>query len=299
MGRERNLTLDYFKLILSFLVILIHMQPLLGRYDLGGWLISNGIARIVVPCFFIISGYFISDKLNDKKALKKYLLHLLLVYMVWTLIYLPLYYDLALRSVVAIWVGGYYQLWYIPALILGAILLYGTKKILKNDQIILALSLFIFIVGYGLEFYISDPRIVRNGFFIGFPFITIGYYLKEKSLKVNSFFLIIFSLIGLALLMGESYMGYFRNFYQDSYFSTLIFCPALFLLVLKRSKYCVDKRYIGNLAAAIYYIHIIVITAIIPLSISYNIYKYPLVVAISILLSIVIIELNKRIKIFL
>ena len=48
---ERNIRLDYFRIILSLLVITIHAQFLFSENSLIGWLISNGIARIAVPCF--------------------------------------------------------------------------------------------------------------------------------------------------------------------------------------------------------------------------------------------------------
>ena len=80
---QRNITLDYYKIALSILVISIHIQSLFSVDSLLGWFISNGIARIAVPSFFLISGYYLYDKMGDRMVVKKYLLHLLVIYIVW------------------------------------------------------------------------------------------------------------------------------------------------------------------------------------------------------------------------
>lgn len=86
---ERNPALDYFKILLSILVITIHIYPLFDKLSFSSWAISGGIARIAVPCFFVFSGYFIASKIDDPKATFKYLKHLLIIYVVWALIYFP------------------------------------------------------------------------------------------------------------------------------------------------------------------------------------------------------------------
>lgn len=68
---ERNILLDYVKIILSILVITIHMQPLFDYGEFRGWIITHGIARVAVPIFFITGGYYIAGKLDDVKSLKK------------------------------------------------------------------------------------------------------------------------------------------------------------------------------------------------------------------------------------
>ena len=88
---QRNITLDYFKIFLCILIVLIHARPLFegwGSLSLLGWLISNGVSRIAVPCFFILSGFFFSPKLNQWDQIKKYIKKLLIVYVTWSVIYL-------------------------------------------------------------------------------------------------------------------------------------------------------------------------------------------------------------------
>lgn len=87
--------IDLGKFIAAVLVVLIHTHPLKWfSVDLEYYSVQ-GIARLAVPFFFVCSGY-----LYARSALKKnwawstlggYLKRLLIVYGVWSLVYLPLY----------------------------------------------------------------------------------------------------------------------------------------------------------------------------------------------------------------
>ncbi len=115
---ERNLTLDNFKIFLCILVISSHFQPLfnVNGEDVIGWIISNGVSRIAVPCFFIINGYFLSGKIENAGASKKYLWKTLTIYISWTIIYLGYFISRADYLVAGYLFMGYYHLWYLAAL---------------------------------------------------------------------------------------------------------------------------------------------------------------------------------------
>lgn len=299
---KRNLRIDYFRVVLSLLVITIHIQPLFGEDSLVGWFISNGIARIAVPCFFIISGYFIHLKIDDNKALRKYLSHILIVYIVWSIIYLPIYYQtIEFRSLITFALMGYYHLWFLPALIVGILLLLILKKFIKNDNYLLVIGIILYLTGYIMESMGLPYRSSCNGIFIGYPFIISGYYLQNKNIagRIKKQYAYAILLFTLATLLMESYWGFKTEVYHNIFISLYIICPILFICILKGSKYAVTKDHIGKLASGIYYIHILVLSVIIPLSETENIYKLPSIAAVSILLSIFIIIINKRIRIFL
>lgn len=300
--KERSLKLDYFRAFLSILVITPHIQPLFEENSLSGWLISNGIARIAVPCFFLISGYFIHFRLDNKEELKKYLLHLLIVYITWSIIYLPIYYStIEPRSLITFAFMGYYHLWFLPALILGIIVLAILRRLIKSDTILLISGISLFLLGYLMENNDFHYRSFCNGLFFGYPFVLLGYLIQKNNLEIKfkNTILIPLLLISLTTLLLESYLGYKENFYHNIFLSLYVLSPLLFISILKGAKRKKSNSYIGKLGAGIYYIHVLVLTLIIPLSESYNIYKYPTIAIISILLSIFIIFLNKRIKIFL
>lgn len=299
---ERNVRLDYFKIFLSILVITIHTQNLWGEQSLFGWLISNGVARIAVPIFFIISGYFISQKLEDNQRLKRYLRHILIIYIVWTIIYLPVYCNtIEPRSFITFAFLGYYHLWFLPALLLGILILKGIRKFIKNNTFILLIGFLLFITGYLMENAGLPYRTFYNGIFFGFPFISLGYYIRNSNLKRTLWgsYLYIILFISFITLLAESYWGYKALFYHNIFISLYILCPVLFMCVIKAPRYTTKPNDISKLAAGIYFVHILVATLIIPISEINNIYKLPLIMIVSILLSIFIVIINKRIKIFL
>lgn len=299
---ERNIKIDYFRIVLSLLVITVHAQPLFREDSLTGWFISNGIARIAVPCFFIISGYFLHQRINDKNAIKKYLSHILIVYTVWSAIYIPVYYQvIEYRSLITFALMGYYHLWFLPALIIGIILFTLFKKFITNSNILLLIGIIFYLIGYMMEIHKLPYRLFCNGVFSGYPFIILGYYLKERNIsdKIKRMYIYPIILLSLITLLIESYWGFKNGIHHNIFISLYVICPSLFLWILQRSKHIETTNFIAKLASGIYYIHILVLSLIIPLSESYNIYKLPLIVTVSIVLSIFIIIINKRIRIFL
>lgn len=303
MSNEHIIRLDYFKIFLSLLVITLHSQPLFSEDSLTGWFISNGIARIAVPCFFIISGYFIYERLDNRKDLGNYLSRLVIVYIVWTAIYLPTYIGtVAPRSLITFSILGYYHLWFLPALVMGILMLKAAHSFIKNDNLILLSALVLYVIGYILESYGSSHRLFCNGIFFGYPFIAIGYYIRKKRVveNIKPVYIYLLLVAGFVALFTQSYLDYGIEMYRNLSTALIILCPALFICIIKGAKQGGNtNEYVGKLASGIYYVHILVIAMIIPLSETDNIYKYPIIAAVSILLAIFITFLNKRIKIFL
>lgn len=299
---ERNIMLDYFRIILCLLVITVHTQFLFSSESLSGWLISNGIARIGVPCFFVISGYYLHPKLSDNKALKRYLSHIFIVYIVWSFIYLPTYYNtVEARSLVTFAIMGYYHLWFLPALLLGTLMLAVIKKFIKNNNLILLSGIIFYITGYILENSGLPYRSFCNGIFFGFPFIVSGYYIREKDFTNIAKAPYLYALLPVSLiaLLTESYQGYKTNIYHNLFLSLYILCPVLIICIQKGAKYTVEKYDISKLAAGIYLVHILVAGQIIPIAETNNIYRLPFIMIVSVLLAIFIVLINKRIKILL
>ncbi|MDU1890500.1 MAG: acyltransferase family protein [Dysgonomonas sp.] len=308
---ERNITLDSFKIILSVLVISAHIFPLFGKDDISSWLISQGVSRLTVPCFFIINGFFLVSKINSKDAIKKYLSHLIIIYLVWSLIYLSNYATtLTTRVIVENLIFGYYHLWYLPSLMLGVLILYLIKRKIKNDSLIVSIAIVLFIAGCLLEvvptirIFDTYPNNFRNGLFFGFPFVTIGYYIRYKELHKNMKvkLLLPLTILGFGILFAESYYFYLKSYFFNLYIYYLLLCPVLFLLIMKFSVYKKNNvflSYFGSLSAGIYFIHVFIFDRYIVFPTEYTIVKLPLLLLMATLFSIVIIYVNKRIKIFL
>jgi hypothetical protein len=322
---ERNITLDYTKLILSFLVVAIHI-PIFWEYKLFSNLIANGLCRIAVPCFFVLNGLYINKVINDYTVFKKYIKKLFTFYLVWMIIYAPFYLfyykDNLLTSVllnVSNIVFGFWHLWYIIGLIGSVICLYYAKKRNMNDTKLLYLSIILFLIGWLVQkvelFYPNMEGLLggiirssfpsRNFIFMGFPFVTIGYLLSKENFKpklrkylANHYVLILLFL----LLFFETTIHFFmigrRGF--DFYLSLIVLCPSLILYLLKISKIKTLKDdFISKLSASLYFIHPLVLYLIkeaFPDFMATE--QYIIIIFFSIVFGSALIYTNKSLKIF-
>lgn len=312
--KERNITLDYFKIILSILVINIH-APFVSIYppvDTGfwpqlgyvsGWLFSHGITKIAVPLFFIINGFFL-DLSNTTKVIK-YIKRLIIMYIAWALFYLPIYYPyLDTMTFIKVLATGFFHLWYLPGLIGAVILLFFINKIIKNKITLIIIAIVLFSIGYLIQ--MRDPYTdiemikYRNFLFFGFPFVLFGYLLKEFDIERLRKVVIVLVIMGIALLASESYLYMIQQKTNNLMFSLLIVCPALFIFVLQHSKTGIDKSngIISQLSTAVYYIHPMVIRWT-SLLFAINIISFPYIVITSLVAAILLIKSNKYLKILL
>ncbi len=211
---------DIAKYISALLVIAIHTFPFAGISETFNLYFISTICRMAVPFFFTISAYFFFTKLryDDGRFLSrgsvfwKYLKRLGILYLVWTVIYLPYtIWNWASGgfsiSFILGWIrdfflnGSYYHLWFLPALILGMIIVYRllTQKSLKEALIV---SLVLYGIGYLLNIY--------GPIWEGLPFINILYGFLMKILgtaRDGIFFAPIFLVLG-ALLSKTGRMSW-------------------------------------------------------------------------------------------
>lgn len=299
---KRNVTLDYYKLFLSFWIVVIHMGPMFNS-EILSWFTSESIARIAVPSFFLINGFYFANKVNKMKDIIKYLMHLLIIYIVWAAIYLKYY--ISADAFTFYCFNGFFHLWYVPALIVGIIMLVLLKKIVRKDLIILIIGILLYIIGYVMEFEATFLYEVRNGIYFGFPLIAIGYYCRTMDIanKIKTSYIIIALIIGILALFAESYLIYtISTKGRDLYLSSLIVAPTAIMLTIKYPKYKKGElytTYLAHLGSAIYFCHFLVIKEFTIFEDKEAIYRFPFILLLTVILSIIIIAVNKRIKIFL
>ena len=322
---KRNITLDYTKLFLSLLVIAIH-NPIIRDFRFLSNLIVNGLARIAVPCFFVINGLYLSKVLNNNLSFKKYIKKLLTFYLVWMLIYSPYYlFDFMDNMTISILLNatnilfGFWHLWYIIALIGGVFCLYYLVKKKYSNNKILLLAFILFMIGWVIQkvelFYPSVEGLIgsiirssfpsRNFLFMGFPFIAIGYLISKndfinqvKKHFSNIYILLLFFLLLFAETILHYYMIGRRGF--DFYFALILVCPALILYIQKKSKVVqVEDDFISKLSAAIYFIHPLILYFVRNTFPDFeSTRRYVLIVFFSVLFGSALIYANKKLKIF-
>lgn len=81
-------SIDLFKFIFAIIVVMIHTTPFMDISETYSWYFSNTFCNFAVPFFFVASGFLFFDKLdgekgNEKQRLKKYITHILKMYVVW------------------------------------------------------------------------------------------------------------------------------------------------------------------------------------------------------------------------
>lgn len=204
-----------YKFILSLLVVAIHVEPFTG--DIA-YYINNCIARIAVPSFFILSAYYLFDKLLnnnwDKKIFIKTEKHLAKYYLVWLLLHSPVVilrlYENSTSISHFIWQlfqavclkGPYGSLWFLPATILAFALVYYLGR--KTSPVLCLCVSFPFFLFAALEieyhalikdiawmevvneFLVAIFGWLANGLTFAFFFCAIGFYIAYTKNKVRS-----------------------------------------------------------------------------------------------------------------
>lgn len=276
-------SIDVTKFVMAILVMTIHINTGLS-YEYND-IISNGLARIAVPFFFISSGFFFFSKKENFtfENLFKTIKRILLLFVGWTLIYgiyifltsfihkqEPLFLGVAFLKR-HIFLNPYAHLWFLPALMIGISLGWLFLKMnLKKTAIILGCILFCIgtlgdsyyyfaikneILKSFFNMYFQHFTTFRNGIFFGFVF-TIFYNIFHQESKS---YLAILSVLSLLLMLSEYFLVKEYKYALDynMYFSLLIFTPAFFNLV-KKIKINISSKtslFFREYSLGIYFMH--------------------------------------------
>lgn len=146
---------DLSKFCMAFAVIIIH-RPLFGQ-DFLNYLTQSVFCSVAVPFFFITSSFFFFRKLqavNRKSTLLHFEKRLLILYSLWTTIYLPCifvknhtghYDEITLKMCIGdgialmkgfIFSSSFVHFWYINTLMLSVAILYFLRKKLSAKWIL-------------------------------------------------------------------------------------------------------------------------------------------------------------------
>lgn len=215
--------IDYTRVIMAFLVVAIHVPPLTSFSKLVNYGVTQYIARLGVPFFFFCNGYFLFRPNLSKEALKqntfKQIKKLFEMYLVWTLIYMPIIVygwlksgDSLLKNCLRfvrnfVFTGSYNQLWYLPAAMLAIFLVwfamdkgYSWRAILFAGGILYAVGLMyqswyglfralpvwdVSFVYYPTKLFLKVIVTTRDGLFDGFLLVALGAYFAQHPLPTQ------------------------------------------------------------------------------------------------------------------
>ena len=192
-ARSERPALDRFRLAAVFLMICNHTGPLSSVSAGWDFWLGHVLARVVVPFFLMVSGYFLVR--SSWKSMGRFLKKTALTYLAAVALYLPL----------NLYSGGYgplewvrrlltegtlYHLWYFPAVILGVFIAWGLSKLGQPAALLIAALLYLIGLGgdsyYGLISNLPGPAAFYQGVFDVFGYTRNGVFLAPLFLLLGA-----------------------------------------------------------------------------------------------------------------
>lgn len=254
--REINIACLFF----SVVVVAIHTSPFNIKNEIFNRVLII-IYELAVPFYFVKCGFFLREK-EIIKVLRKYTY----IYIIWTIIYLPLtmyeyvVLDLQDEAAIDLFLKGFFvygkhfysqQFWYILSTIYGLLLIWMLIDQLKwNKNFLFLTSMLFYMVAVNV---FVDYKISRM--FLGMVYISVGMILNDISSNIKlsqgiSLFIIAFSV---------------KYFISDGYVSlvaNMIMAVSLFSILLNLKCLRRDNDDLRKISTCIFYIHTYVIFAI-------------------------------------
>ena len=261
--------IDIVKFIMALFVVILHTHPLYAVNRTADFLTADVIARVAVPFFFVATGFLLEKQTSERRAdiketIGRYIRKVLLLYCIWSLIYLPIiiYNKFVISDETFaygaftmvrdfIFAGSYGQLWYLPAVAVGVLIVFVCRKYLGERKTAVILFL-LFLMGlatqsyFGLTSGVIRPDGIlwksmkavkkvmvtcRNGVFFGGIFIYMGTWIARCNIKMKGWKAVSGLILSTALFCIEaSYLwsiGSVRE--KDMY---LMLLPTAFFLMI-------------------------------------------------------------------
>ena len=336
-NRQYN-AIDVMKFIMAFLVVMIHKPIFSPEHPFAKYISEEVIAALAVPFFFIVSSFLCFKKMDGtKEDKKKFILfekRLLILYIFWTIIYIPSclikYYGLRLEGMTfKLFVSAlieiakkfflsspFVHLWYVNTLMLSVAVLFLLRKIF-SDKAVLTIAFVAFLISNlfpylypavpSLEaFAEACPSVLFNVFGKGLLCTAAGMFLSDKDLKSDRVKISLAPIALVVLILFSVFSYEYRNTAVDTirYFLVILCSVAVFIMCrdlrLKDSKIYKTLR---NYSSLIYFTHMLMISEVLKFisdvtGVPAFYYNRPLIylttILFSVIVSTVIILLSKK-----
>ena len=275
----RHSSLDVIKFFAAFMVVYIHYGTVeTGTYHLISHLIE-GLCRLAVPLFFMISGYFY-PMLREKGRFRRHLIKLLFLAIGSSVLYNLIHCVELLQDggsiveylsttytpkiIIAFFIinadPASFHLWFLWASLYVYIIFFFVDKIKKVNSLYI-LCILVYIISIPVLF---SKGYVTNFLFLGLPYMCLGRYMKEKKVflaKTSGKTLILFFILSTILIVVECYvLSLFNMNGLDSHLFVLPAAYCLFSLALRNPSY--GNRIISTIgkqdSGYIYIVHVLV-----------------------------------------
>lgn len=286
MFKKNYPCIDIMRIIAAILVIGIHTYPFLQISKEFDFLTTHVLGRIAVPFFFMTTAFFLFQSgLPSSQKLKKVFKQLFMIDLISIILYLPIQiynHSLSLSPSIIfkdlLMNGTFYHLWYLPASMIGILIVYLLLRYLSIKQSFL-IVLILYIIGLGGDSYyglsVQIPLLknlysgiflfcdyTRNGVFFAPLFIILGAFIAQHPQKIHKKAWFIAGGVSFAVMFIEAYL---LNHYQlprhDAMTIALpfvMYCLFMILISFSGKRYSLCK----DLSLYVYIIHPFVIVII-------------------------------------
>ena len=276
-------SISFFQYLFAIAVILVHSGRLTS-YEPLHFGLKSMLGRLAVPFFIVCASFFLKHSLGNSQKMKTYLAKIVKNYLFWSFVYLPyawlffsslhlpIYLFPAGVLIALIYLGMCYQLWYIPAFLLGLFLVNQLVKHLGmvwTGLITFLLYCWGLIETYsayldttsllkGYQLYSNLFFTARNGLFYTPIFIYMGYYLYDH-FHAQAFSIHRWQKLALAfgLLCLEGIIIFQHEGIDKNFFFLLPFVTVYFVNACLRSSFLksYDLQYLKQMSIALYFSH--------------------------------------------
>jgi len=309
MEDQRTPSLDILKIILAASVVFLHCHFLKNISNIGYFSTVEGLFRLAVPTFLIISGFYFFN-ITDLNKLKKWTIRLGLLYLIWMLIYSPYWLDLNnISKTIYTLFNGYYLLWYLIGVLFSGFFVYLIRGLSTRIHVFLILILFfigcviqllgnLHILNSDLDEIFNMNFVHRNFLLFCIPFFLTGYLINKY--KIFNKIKVSFTLLIIALLLVVLESNLNRVFVSssenlDQIFSLIIASPILFIY-FKNKKSHIKSKNLANLSSAIYLIHPMILFSLSYYFILDETISSFIVLILATMVGIILIYINKKLK---
>lgn len=276
-------SISFFQYLFAIAVILVHSGRLTS-YEPLHFGLKSMLGRLAVPFFIVYASFFLKQSLGNSKKMKTYLAKIVKTYLFWSFVYLPyawlffsslhlpIYLFPAGVLIALIYLGMCYQLWYIPAFLLGLFLVNQLVKHLGmvwTGVITFLLYCWGLIETYsayldttsllkGYQLYSNLFFTARNGLFYTPIFIYMGYYLYDhfhaQTFRIHRWqkLALAFGLLCLEGIIIFQHQGIDKNFFFLLPFVTVYFVNACLRSSFLKSY---NLQYLKQMSIALYFSH--------------------------------------------
>ena len=244
------------KAICAYFVVAIHFSSFV--YDYSFLIVT---VRAAVPCFFLITGYFLysNERCIEIKKIFSWIKKIaILIFLLNSFYYIYDHSKLpTIESILQSFVHGYEHLWYLTSLLHG-LFIYLLLRICFSDKIICIFPLLVYALLVADQLNQVIVPMPLNGLFVALVYIGLGYAISKykHKLKNRIFYCVLYAIS----------IAFYYIFYKIDQSCFLLLILALFVNIsffcsFLKSDFSAKNPlvYIGKMHASnIYYFHMFV-----------------------------------------